>query len=418
MEQIDNIKEAIEKAISITKEKYNTKQAIYALMNYIINNDSTMFTRTGNARNIISNIPAEDIIKIMQSLYPDKSLKEAIYAFVNETKISENAKMQDVETYPRNIEECKDTIMLGGRLEQQEGDRGLGDGEIFISSRKGNRAQQQDAVIAIRHPKKPEFSLMVVADGMGGMESGDLASDMIIKEMEKWFENLDVNYYYQPDELKTRFIQIINEINDKIYLQLKGKGGSTFVGTIVCENDTIGASVGDSRAYSYANGRIQQLTKDDSLVQKLYEAGEIEQEGDMRFHRESNLLTQCIGMKTGIMPNMFSLKNGEYDCLVLASDGVTDNLEIGEVKDIIERSYTHEIAKTLVGKALTNNSTIRPELAGNSNYYETLKGGQDNATTAVFIPWIKRERERIRDEQSYRDREIEKERIINEESYR
>ena len=116
------------------------------------------------------------------------------------------------------------------------------------------------------------------------------------------------------------------------------------------------------------------------------------------------------------MPNMFSLKNYEYSCLILASDGVTDNLSNEQLEEIIKRSNPNGIAKTVVEEALTNDSTIRPELAGNSNYYETIKGGQDNATTAVFIPSIKRERERIRNEQSYRDRE--KEIIINEESYR
>ena len=84
-------------------------------------------------------------------------------------------------------------------------------------------------------------------------------------------------------------------------------------------------------------------------------------------------------------PSILTIPN-DYDVLILVSDGVSDCMSEKDIMAITEQTPRDEIAKKLVEFALENNSEIRQALKGNPNYNESVKGGKDNTTAAVYIP--------------------------------
>ena len=102
--------------------------------------------------------------------------------------------------------------------------------------------------------------------------------------------------------------------------------GTTFCGAIVGKDKTLLANVGDSRAYIFKDGKLTQVTKDDSKVQVLYDEGKISSKEEMRFNRDSNQINKVLGFPGYDEPTFTVLDNQEYDSLMIVSDGVSDYL--------------------------------------------------------------------------------------------
>ena len=114
-----------------------------------------------------------------------------------------------------------------------------------------------------------------------------------------------------------------------------------------------------SRGYIVKNNELIQVTKDDSQVQKYYDAGYIRRKDDMRFHIYSNIITSCIGSlnpERPLRPHMYRIKNTDYDSLVLLSDGVTDCLSDSRIMAITANTPKEKIASALVDAANTTRS--------------------------------------------------------------
>lgn len=283
--------------------------------------------------------------------------------------------------------------MITGLTEEVEGDISL-DEEFSASTDIGKcRDNQEDGVLLIRDKEIPNFKMMVVADGMGGQIGGEIASNVIIQKLKNWFEELSIDkkkYYYNSIEnIKT---DLINEIELKIQPSVEyetwKQGGSTLVCAIIGKNDTIIANVGDSRAYIAKNGKLIQLSREDTVAQKHLENGIIPTKEASRFDQESNILLQSIGMNRRNLkhPHTQIIKNDDYDLLLLFTDGVTDCLSDDDIITVCKKTDKSELAKKIVEKAIRHDSIEPEEYSDYANLNLYIPGGKDNATVAIYAP--------------------------------
>ena len=158
------------------------------------------------------------------------------------------------------------------------------------------RKTNEDAVIAINHPKQKDIILMAVADGMGGKEHGELAASYVVEKIEKWFKEKSINTLNNSKKTISLLEKYITKINiDFINKNGKNYSGTTLSMAIVNEKETILINVGDSRGYIYKKNKLIQITEDDSDVWSYYKYGACKKD-DLRYFFNNNIITACIGL--------------------------------------------------------------------------------------------------------------------------
>lgn len=292
----------------------------------------------------------------------------------------------------RNIDKDGNSKVITGLTLKKEGNIEL-DRELQASTSIGKaRENQEDAILLIRDKMIPKFRMIVVADGMGGWQNGNVASDIIVSKLKEWFENLsqeEKDCYYTGVEGFKDSLQEKIELDIQVSVEAKtyNMGGSTLVCAIIGENDTLVANIGDSRAYIIKDGKLQQISREDTIAQENLKKGKTPTKEASRFDKEANILTQCIGMDRRELkhPHFQILKNTEYDMLLLFSDGITDCLSEDDIAVICKNSDRKEVAKTLVEKANRHDSIEPEEFENYEHLKDYIPGGKDNATAAVYI---------------------------------
>lgn len=329
-----------------------------------------------------------DIIGTISEIYAqEKQNKKQIETSVGSSKLQ----ITNRKFHAANMEKVRGE-MISGLTHYKEGSLAIGN--MFANTSIGRkRKNQEDAVLIKEHPQNSKFKILVVADGMGGGDSGEVVSDYTVSHISKWFESLPVAYYKNPDGVANALTEEIQTISTEMYKKFNGRGGSTFVGGIVCENETVVSNIGDSRAYTYSAKKreLKQVSQDESLVEVLYKTGEISRRDDMRFHKESNGIFQHIGSAGKVIPKIQIVRNKDYDKLILVSDGVSDCLSDESIWAITEKTPREQLAQKLVESALNTISYARPELS-REVYNSQILGGKDNTTAAVLDNKPKRRR--------------------------
>lgn len=378
-------------AIFTTYYAHNKTQALTALQEAIEKNNFNYFSRyhngdtTTNYRKLLMNSLSKESISntiadvICNSVITEKE-NEQISNTINQ---KHGNQISNFKFYPSTFNQCREDILNGNQIAFQRRDYALGD--LYASIDIGNvRKNQEDSVILLQHPNNPDFKMLVVADGMGGLDKGEQVSSFITSNITNWFENLDSEYFL-PENINT-LIQNLNmqiqKMNESIYNTYYGKAGSTFVGAIVTKNNTIISNVGDSRAYIYANGQLEQITEDDSVAFKEWQKGNIKHKDDIRFYKESNVITSGMGIADTVTPSNCVIPNYCYDTLLLFSDGVTDCLSDRDIMAITENTPKEELASTLVNIAKTKNS--KQNHLDSNLYNSIIKPGKDNTTAAIL----------------------------------
>jgi protein phosphatase len=168
----------------------------------------------------------------------------------------------------------------------------------------------------------------MVADGMGGAAAGEVASatavDVVIRHLrEKFGDNRAVT----PSDLAAELAHAAEKANWSIFQQavnrpeLRGMGTTATIAALL--GDTLYlAQVGDSRAYLIRNGVATQLTKDQSLMQKLIEAGELTEEEALMSERR-NIILQALGPEANVNVVVTMQPLRRNDVLLLCSDGLS-----------------------------------------------------------------------------------------------
>ena len=212
------------------------------------------------------------------------------------------------------------------------------------------RKVNEDACLAM-----PEIGLWAVADGMGGHEAGDLASQMIIDALRQ------IPF---PPDWKTFVIitkEQLQKINEKILEESARRYyyrtiGSTVVVLLTYESQGTCLWAGDSRLYRLREGQLQQLTRDHSHIQDLVDQGLIKPE-EAFDHPLSNVITRAVGSSQylSIDTNNFELRAD--DVFLLCSDGLNKVLNDEEIASLLTRGDSQEITKALINLALVRGAT-------------------------------------------------------------
>lgn len=326
------------------------------------------------------------------------------YAMALSNKIKEiNENLQQYETshskHKRTIIGYKENFtnqnyrLISGLTKKVEGNIEL-DEDLCAATDIGKRREnQEDAVLLIKDKDNPKFKMIAVADGVGGRKSGEIASDIAINKLKEWFENLTEEqkkcFYTGVVGLKNDLqYKIERDIQIEVEYETRYLGGTTLVCAIVGEKDTMIANIGDSRAYLIKDGKLKQISREDTVAQKNLEKGYIPNKEASRFDEDSNIITQCIGMSRKDLnhPHIDIIDNKDYDMLILFSDGVTDCLSDEDIAIVCKNSDRKDFAKKIVERAIRHDSIRPEEYANYDNLNLYIPGGKDNTTAVVYVP--------------------------------
>lgn len=209
------------------------------------------------------------------------------------------------------------------------------------------RKINEDAMLSL-----PEQKLWAVADGMGGYEAGNIASDMIISSLKKL--KLGGSLNETVNRVEDSLIEVNNLILAYADILLDGRIlGSTVVTLIIKGRVGICMWAGDSRLYRYRNRQLEQLTRDHSYVANQVMQGQItaKEAGD---HPDSNIITRAVGADSEIYIdiNAFSVQLG--DIFLLCSDGLYNKVSNNEIAKTLASLSIKQAVNELVLKALDN----------------------------------------------------------------
>jgi serine/threonine protein phosphatase PrpC len=227
-----------------------------------------------------------------------------------------------------------------------------------VADLTANRATLQPDVRT--HISGERGSLFMVADGMGGAAAGEIASamavDVVLRELERLWMNAsrhDAEAFAQA--LKRATATANAEINAFAtqHPEYRGMGTTSTIAGLL--GDTLYlAQVGDSRAYLIREGVARQLTKDQSLMQKLVEAGELTEE-EAEHSERRNIILQALGPETSVKVDLTHQIIRRGDVLVLCSDGLSGQVTKDEIAQIVSEEHDLVAAcKRLVDRANEN----------------------------------------------------------------
>lgn len=214
------------------------------------------------------------------------------------------------------------------------------------------RTTNQDFVFASDTPVGPLPNLLIVADGMGGHQAGDMASryaaEVIVSHIKRSRER-------NPIRVLRSAIETANErVLEKAAEDEELSGmGTTVVAATVVENYLYVANVGDSRLYLIRD-HIRQITRDHSLVGEMVRAGELSPE-QARNHPNKNIITRAVGAGQKLEIDFFDEDLRKGDILLLCSDGLSNMVEDEEIEKIIKSGRElPKIAMDLIERANRN----------------------------------------------------------------
>ena len=195
-------------------------------------------------------------------------------------------------------------------------------------------------------PLSPSGCMMVVADGMGGQNAGEVASAIAISTMQEMFSprHLSTNVLAKQNSIKDYLKKAIVEADRRIkkhsanHSEAAGMGSTIVVAWLV-GNKAYVAWLGDSRAYSFVpNKGISRISKDHSYVQKLVDAGSLTEQQAME-HPDSNVITRSLGDTTQkAKPDVVCHPVVEGEIILLCSDGLCGVCTDDKIKGILEQN--------------------------------------------------------------------------------
>lgn len=250
------------------------------------------------------------------------------------------------------------------------------------------REKNEDATLSINHPKNKNIKLLIVADGMGGKEHGDIAANYVIMYLHKWFINKDIkvlNDNAKVIELLNKYIKTLNKNLIKKYG--KDKLGTTLTLALINATNTIIFNVGDSRAYIYKNRNLIQITEDDSDVWMYHKYGGVKKD-HLRFFSNNNVITACIGICDELCKISTTVIDNNYDMIFLLTDGVTDMITDAKIKSLIKKTKKEFLLNAIINEAVYVDQKLKIPLTlkrkFTANYVVPFKG-RDNASGAIYI---------------------------------
>ena len=207
----------------------------------------------------------------------------------------------------------------------------------------------------------PEHGVFCVADGVGGLEAGDVASKMLLAVINKKYNNSGslfwskLQTFFFPHERRVLLDKAIQRANAKIYVQKEDGGNNmatTLAGVHLSGKKAYVVHVGDCRVYVFRNDTLSQLTRDHSLVAELYLKGAISY-AQVHDHPYRHVVTRAVGAKPYVTPSARLVDVGRGDTVLICSDGLTNMVsDQGLMEQLREyRDDVEGLGKVLVDQA-------------------------------------------------------------------
>ena len=209
------------------------------------------------------------------------------------------------------------------------------------------RKINEDSVLA-----EPERGLWAVADGMGGHDAGEVASNMVTDALRCLPAASDL------DAFAAQVVAALRQVNGEL-IDLARSGardrhatiGTTVVGLAISDGAFRCFWMGDSRAYRLRDGELSRLTRDHSLVQNLIDAGMLTPE-EAETHESANLVTRAVGASAEAEVEMVSGDVRPGDRFLLASDGLTRVVRDPELAEELRSAPPAQVADKLLDTVL------------------------------------------------------------------
>ncbi|MDR0570349.1 MAG: Stp1/IreP family PP2C-type Ser/Thr phosphatase [Clostridiales Family XIII bacterium] len=217
------------------------------------------------------------------------------------------------------------------------------------------RSNNEDALLVL-----PRVRTYAVADGVGGHNSGEVASRKAVTGFEKYLDENDLDKAHDGEDSKSAlmeyFLECLEGINADIRETAEDRPecagmATTLVAAHVSDDKLYVVNIGDSRAYIVRDGKISQITIDHTVVNKMVANGELSAE-EARNHPRKNEITRALGAEEGICPDFFVTELCHGDRVVLCSDGLYGEVPDEEICNTVSLGEDlNEICKSLVDKA-------------------------------------------------------------------
>ena len=184
-------------------------------------------------------------------------------------------------------------------------------------------------------------SIFAVCDGMGGAAAGEIASQLAVDILyERMTEALDDALPLSRDELARRLVHSIEAAGLRIFQEAKldrtRRGmGTTVTAAALVDDYLFFAQVGDSRAYVLRDARLVQLTRDQSLVNQLIEAGQLTEEEAETFEH-NNIILQALGTADTVQVDLTFCELRRGDTLLLCSDGLSGMVRFEDIREVLQ----------------------------------------------------------------------------------
>ncbi len=204
--------------------------------------------------------------------------------------------------------------------------------------------------------------LYIVADGVGGAEAGEVASQLATER---------VIYHFQHNDGKSdeeRLWRAIRAANDDVRALAAERGGGYMATTLVAahfrDSAMLIANVGDSRCYHWRDGELRQITRDQSLVAKLLDEGAITEE-EALVHPRRNVILSSLGSSREPQIDFYTEQFEADDKVLLCSDGLIRYVTDSEIAALLDELAVDEATQMLVDLA-------------------NERGGSDNITVTLL----------------------------------
>ncbi len=247
--------------------------------------------------------------------------------------------------------------------------------ECFARTDIGGRENNEDAFVACDlHTRSSGLPpggqavvigapgyLLMVADGMGGEEGGEIASDLAINVVKDYLlanearlapaAPDDTGRYAQEIVLEQAFMAANERIRQEAEKQHKRGMGAAATAILLTEEHLHLVHVGDTRGHRIAQGQIEQLTKDMTLVAEMVERGELTPQ-QASVHPRRNMLTQCLGVMEAPTIQTRTLPLSDGDTFLLCSDGLSGVLPQPQIyRYATEKDSAREACRYLIEKS-------------------------------------------------------------------
>ncbi|MFC4076454.1 Stp1/IreP family PP2C-type Ser/Thr phosphatase [Salinithrix halophila] len=179
--------------------------------------------------------------------------------------------------------------------------------------------------------------IAVVADGMGGHQAGDVASQSVVRVIKRKLRSLTRET--GSDERQKRTLDAVASANREVFhMAAENKGykgmGTTVIAAVMGEEEIVLAHIGDSRAYLLHDDGLYQLTEDHSLVNVLKKHGEITEE-EAKVHPQRNVIVRAVGTNEEVEADLIVTPWYKGDTLLLCSDGLYNMVGVDEIGTIL-----------------------------------------------------------------------------------